>query len=98
MKKHLFVIIFFLLSWAIFAQSETAITNFIRGNMYFENNDYNRAIIEYTEAIRRNPNYVEAYNNRGVVYTINGDYDRAIADWEIVLQFFSKQFTSYGRH
>ena len=33
-----------------------------------------------TKAIELNPNYVEAYNNRGVAYDKQGEFDRAIED------------------
>ena len=36
-----------------------------RGYAYGKKGDYNRAIADYTQAIELNPNYVEAYNNRG---------------------------------
>jgi len=44
--------------------------------------DYDRAIVDYTEAIRLRPDYSEAYFFRGVAYQ-NGvaDADRAIADY-----------------
>jgi tetratricopeptide (TPR) repeat protein len=57
-----------------------------RGNGRKNNEDYDRAIEDYTEALRLNPNDAEAYNNRGVAYRHKGDYDRAIADYEAALR------------
>jgi len=44
------------------------------------------AIVHYQEAIRLQPNYAEAYHNRGNVLFSQGRIDEAIADWEKALQ------------
>jgi len=41
----------------------------------------NRAIVDYNRAIRINPNYADAYFNRGYAYGEKKDYDRAIEDY-----------------
>ena len=43
--------------------------------------DYDRAIADYTEAIRLDPNNDIAYNKRGYAHYNKGDYDKAIADF-----------------
>jgi tetratricopeptide (TPR) repeat protein len=53
---------------------------YVRGNEAREKKDYDLAIANYTEAIRLNPQYADAYNSRGLAYRNKGDYDRAIAD------------------
>jgi uncharacterized protein (TIGR02145 family) len=40
----------------------------------------------YDMAIQLIPNYVEAYNSRGIAYHINGDFEKAIADYNMVLK------------
>ena len=42
---------------------------------------FSAAIAGYDEAIRLDPNYARAYNNRGLVYQAKGDLNRAIADF-----------------
>jgi tetratricopeptide (TPR) repeat protein len=44
------------------------------------------AMVHYEEAIRLQPNYAEAYYNRGNVLYANGRIDEAIADFEKTLQ------------
>ena len=39
------------------------------------------AIADYTKAIKLNPNYADAYYNRGVAKSNLQDYDGAIADF-----------------
>ena len=43
--------------------------------------NYDRAIIDYTNAITLNSTVAQSYNNRGVAQYKNGDYDRAIVDY-----------------
>ena len=44
------------------------------------------AMVHYEEAIRLQPDYAEAYYNRGNVLFAKGRIDEAIADWEKALQ------------
>ena len=46
-----------------------------------KNSGISSAISDYTEAIRLDPNYVKAYNNRGNAYKIQGKLDKAEADF-----------------
>jgi tetratricopeptide (TPR) repeat protein len=54
--------------------------------LYDNKGDYDRAIADYNQAIRLDPDYALAYYNRGVAYVNKRDYARARADWEKVLQ------------
>ena len=40
------------------------------------------ALADYDAAIARNPDYVEAYNNRGIVKRDLGQYEAALADYD----------------
>jgi len=55
--------------------------HFEKGKIFYERDDWDTAILEFTEAIRVDPNYAEAYFRRGDTYDERGDYDRAIADY-----------------
>jgi tetratricopeptide (TPR) repeat protein len=56
-----------------------AFTN--RGNGYVLKGEYDRAIADYTEAIKLDPNFAAAYNGRAGAYSDQGDVDRAVADY-----------------
>jgi tetratricopeptide (TPR) repeat protein len=43
--------------------------------------DYDKAISDFTEAIRLSPNYGHAYNNRGNAYCGQRNFDKAISDY-----------------
>jgi tetratricopeptide (TPR) repeat protein len=57
-----------------------------QGNVYYGEGELDRAIEDYTHAIRLKADYAAAYLNRGLAYHSKGEYDQAIADWEKVLQ------------
>src|SRR5436190_5981982 len=57
-----------------------ALAYFTRGNVHARAGEVDRAIEDYTQAIRRYPKYAEAFNNRGNAYGRKGDTDRALAD------------------
>ena len=54
----------------------------LKGNGYVNTDDYEKAVQEYDEAIRLNPQLVFAYNNRGNAYYYLGQYERAIQDYD----------------
>jgi tetratricopeptide (TPR) repeat protein len=65
----------------------TAFNN--RGVAYRLKGEYDRALQDYEQAIRLNPNSATHYNNRGIIYRIKGDYDRAISDYDEAIRLKS---------
>ncbi len=73
-----------------------------RGRLYDDTGDYGRAISDYDEAIRLEPDNAHAFNNRGVSYRNWGDDDRAIGDYDEAIRlkpdygpFFSNRGWAY---
>ena len=54
---------------------------FNRGAAYDDKGQYDRAIRDYTEAIRLRPGYADTYANRGLAYVKLGRRAKAIADF-----------------
>ena len=52
-----------------------------RGYAYLKKGDHDRAIADYTEAIRLDPSNASAFTNRASAYDAKRDIDRAIADY-----------------
>jgi tetratricopeptide (TPR) repeat protein len=56
-----------------------------RGVAYVTLLDYDRALLDFGEAIRIDPTFGKAFANRGAVYGAKQDFDRAIEDFTRVL-------------
>jgi tetratricopeptide (TPR) repeat protein len=57
----------------------TAFNN--RGNAYYAMKDYDRAIADFSEAIRIDPKFAVAFYNRSCAYRDKGDGERSIDDY-----------------
>ena len=57
--------------------------------------DFDRAITDFSEAIRLNPQRTSAYDYRGNAYEAKGDLDRAIADYNEAIRLYPKFATAY---
>ena len=51
-----------------------------RGVAYGKMSQWEKAIADFTEAIRIDPSHADAYCDRGALYAKTGDHGRAIAD------------------
>jgi tetratricopeptide (TPR) repeat protein len=65
---------------------------YARGIGYHGKKDYDRAIADYSEAIRLDPTVAsgKAFYGRGGVYGLKEDYDRAIADYNEAIRLDPK--------
>jgi tetratricopeptide (TPR) repeat protein len=59
----------------------TANDFFYSGVKKGEQEDWQGAIADFSDALRLNPNLIEAYNNRGTAYSIIGQNEKAIVDY-----------------
>ena len=54
--------------------------SFDQGVLLHRLGQFDKSIQRYSRTIKRNPNYVDAYNNRGIAYGLKGDYGGARRD------------------
>ena len=69
--------------------------HFDKGELFRERKDWDIAILEYTEAIKFDPNYVAAYHSRGSAYLAKSDYDQAIVDYSTVIRLNPNHIDAY---
>ena len=65
------------------------------GNRAYFNDDYQRAISEYSQAIELNPNNAIAYRNRGTSYANLQSYSRAAKDFSKVIELEPNNASGY---
>ncbi|HUX97642.1 MAG TPA: tetratricopeptide repeat protein [Bacteroidales bacterium] len=70
---------------------------FYSGTEKISNRNYPEAIIDLSEAIRLNPAFLEAYENRGVAKYYINDFRGAIEDYNKALEINPNDFNTYGR-
>jgi tetratricopeptide (TPR) repeat protein len=66
-----------------------------RGEAWREKGEYDKAIEDFSRAIRLNPNYAVAYNNRGNAWGDKGDQDKAIEDYNAFVRLDPKNPIGY---
>ncbi|BAZ65830.1 MAG: tetratricopeptide repeat protein [Pelatocladus maniniholoensis HA4357-MV3] len=69
---------------------------YIKAKEKYTQKDYQGAIADYSTAIRLNPRYVYAYNNRGIVRSELGDNKGAVADYTQALRINPKFALAYS--
>jgi tetratricopeptide (TPR) repeat protein len=68
--------------------SKEAKKYFDKAAEYSDKQDYNKAEKFYLKAIKKDPKYIEAYDNLGLVYRRIGDFDKAV-------EFYKKSIELY---
>jgi tetratricopeptide (TPR) repeat protein len=66
-----------------------------RGGAYIRKGQYDRAIQDLDQAIRRDPNYALAFQSRGTAYSLKGQYDRAIGDFNQAIRLDPNSAASF---
>ena len=67
-----------------------------RGNAYVAKGEYDRAVQDYDQSIKLNPNYSRTFNNRGVAYQKKGEYDLAIKDFDEAIRLNAEYANAFA--
>ena len=67
-----------------------------QGLSFLQTQDYNSALIEFTNEIKVNPDNASAYNYRGVVKAKQGDFDGSLSDYDMSIRLESKSSETFG--
>jgi tetratricopeptide (TPR) repeat protein len=98
MKRGLIFLNLFLVTTCLlfYEQSLGGDDWFEKGLSSLDSGQYEEATEAFSKAIEINPQYAEAYNNRGVAWHYRGDYDRAIADYTKALDVNPQYSEAYN--
>lgn len=94
MKKSI-TILFTILLLSMKLLANTATFHYNKGNDYYKQNFFEKAVEEYSKAIAIDQNDIDAYNNRGITYYQLGLYDLAIKDFSVVINAEPEQIFAY---
>jgi lipoprotein NlpI len=67
-----------------------------RGNGFLRGGDGERALEDYSEAIRLSPDFAQFYNDRARLYSDRNDYPHAIADYNEAIRLNTGYSASYN--
>jgi tetratricopeptide (TPR) repeat protein len=99
MKSILYFTAGLFLSCSVFSQvpDRMAVNYFNTGCHYNDIKNYAIAIADFSMAIRLDPGFEEAYENRGVAEYSLGHFNDAISDFNKALEIDPDDFSTYGR-
>jgi len=80
----------------LITQESSAALNFVLGNLYFQSDQWDRAIQEYENAIDKFPNFARAHRNLGLAQARKGDFDGAIFPLTKTIELGRKDSWIYG--
>jgi len=67
-----------------------------RGYAYFNEEEYDKAISDYNQAIKIDPDFAKAYYSRGIVYYKKKEYDKAISDYNQAIKIYPTYRDAYS--
>ena len=78
------------------SEEQSAVAAFAEGRLHWMKGDLNKAVERYSEAIRLNPEYVEAYVERANCYSFClYDEGRGLADWNEAIRLDPECVAAY---
>lgn len=90
MKRSLFCLLLVLAALAVLtacgSKAATAADKIELGQKYLIELNYTEAIASFTEAIKLDPNNIQAYMGRAEAYLALGEYDKALEDYQFVCE------------
>ena len=70
-----------LVRWSVAEEVKSTADALAKGNSSLDDDNFDKAIANFAEAIRIDPKSAKAYSGRGCAYANRGDFNEAIADY-----------------
>ena len=99
MERSLLAVVFTLVCFAIspaLGAENASDEHYKRGLALEDKGDHDKAIAEFNEAIRLDPQNAFAYKGRGVAWSKKGEFDRAMTDFDESLRINPKFADAYN--
>ncbi len=96
--KKLLILVLVVLVFGCDSDQDKAGRFLLKGNEAMGKGEFNEAVRLYTEAIAKDPDFIDAYNNRGVANYRDGKYVEAINDYTHILLQIDPEFSSARRN
>jgi tetratricopeptide (TPR) repeat protein len=99
MKIMAFLILLLLMPYAIYSQTDNrkALESYNSGMDKFFKKNYTGAITDFSETIKYDSVFIQAYENRGVAKYYLQDYRGALDDFNKALKINPNDYNTYGR-
>ena len=98
MKNNIYLICLLIFLMGCESDQDEADRFFVKGNIALEKSKNDEAIKMYNEAIAKNPELKEAYNNKGVALYREGKLDEAIQAYSLVLSSVDPNYLDASRN
>lgn len=90
-----YLTLFVLLVWSCTSKDVKRQQLFLKGNIALEENDFQKALFYYNEALELNDTFAAALNNRAIAYENLKDYDKALLNYEQAIAANPEFFDAY---
>lgn len=74
----------------------SAVFDFTLGNIHFQREEFNQALVAYEEAIRKHPKFRRAWRNMAMIYVRQGEYKKAVPTLIRVIELGGGDGILYG--
>ena len=95
--KNIFIFLFFFI-FSVQLNAQTAEDYFKEGEARSRQQKYTEAIIEYSNAIKKDPKFWNAYLKRAFCYGLTEQYDKAVEDYTIAIAAEPEKIFSYQNY
>lgn len=77
-------------------EAASAVFDFTLANIYFQQEDYDKAVLAYKTAVNKYPKFRRAWRNLGMIYVRQGEFEKAVPALTKVIELGGGDSLTYG--